>query len=196
MRVLPLVLLAISLSEAQGQEMPAAKEIVEKDLADFSASYYPSFKVEYLKIWSFKGFSFEYWDQDNPAYSCEAMYFGSSGQVLLVHCLDQANSTWPPTVRYHAFIKHDDKLIDSKQDIFPIREIFDQLQGFVVDGKKVESLLSQETDNPTLHDFVEFEWGEDNSLLVSIRSIEGVIEGAAYASTIWNEKQNSFVIED
>jgi len=196
MRTFLLVLLAMSLSTAHGQEKSVTKEMIEKDLAEFSTTYYPSFDVNYLKTWGSKGIAFEYWDQNDSEYSCAAVYYGSSAQVLLVQCVDQENRGSPETVYYHAFVKHDDKLVDSKQDIFPIREIFDQLQYFVVDSEEVESLLSQESEEPALHNFIEFEFGEDDSLLVSIRSIEGVIEGAVYTSMIWDENQHRFVIEN
>ena len=195
LRVLTL-LLTISLSVAHGQETPALSEPVKTDLEEFSNAYYPSLRVEYLKLWGSRGIAFEYWDQDNPAHSCSAMYFGSSRKALLVSCVELGTGTWRPPVHYYAFTKQGDVLVDSKRDIFPMPEIFDQLQGFVVDSKKAESLLSDETENSALYDLIEFEWGEDDILLVSIRSIEGVIEGAPYASMVWDDKQNRFVVDN
>ena len=197
MRVFTL-LLAITLSVARGQAVPEISEIVQKDLDEFSKTYYPSFRVEYVKVIGSEGFSFDYWDEDNPAHSCEAMYFGSSGQIILVSCVELGSGTWRPPEHYYAFTRQGDKLVDSKRDLFPIPDILDQLRYFVVDSKKLESLLREEKANPALHDFIEFEfeWGEGDILLVSIRSIEGVIEGAAYTSMVWDDQQNGFVIDD
>ena len=56
--------------------------------------------------------------------------------------------------------------------------------------------MSDETDNTSPHDFIEFLLDGEDVLLVSIRSIEGVIEGAVYASMVWDEEQNSFVVDE
>jgi len=124
------------------------------------------------------------------------MYYGSSGEVFLAYCYDQVSHSWPPTIHYHAFIKQDDKLVDSKKDIFPVEVIFEQLRGFWVDDKKVRSLLSKDKENPTLYHHIDFETGEGDTLLVSVRPIKGVIEGAAYASMIWDNKTKRFVLND
>jgi hypothetical protein len=199
MRVFAAAVLVFFLNEAHGRGVPIEHQIMEEDFIRFSQAHYPGLEFElFLPSSSNYWFGFSYLDKfEHTIYSCDASYYGNSGEVFLVSCLDQKNRTWPPTTHTYAFIKENGDLVDVKTEIFPLADIFDQLQYFIIDNDEVRNLLSNAEANPTVYDFLDFNLqASEDDLLVTIGPIKGVIEGAAYTSMVWDDKQKSFQINN
>ncbi len=199
MRLIGATLLLLSLDLAYAQGVPIEPEVMEKDLVEFSNRYYPGLEIDPLtRLSPGYGFGFSYVDEyERSIYACGAFYYGNAGEVLLIYCVDPNSRAWPPPTYPYAFIKEDGRLVDSIKEIFPIADIFDQLQGFIIDHERVQYLLNKDKDSPSLHNYLIFEESESGvDVLVSIRPIEGVIEGAAYASMVWDDEMGRFRISD